>query len=97
MQAIFGDRIGEIWIPGPWSAERGPLLYRQPSLGAAIAASSAIPPSRSRWDAREETLKEILGGFRLAAFVHHHKSRHRVEMRDQGNIHPAADIHLGRF
>ena len=61
MQAIFGDRIGEIWIPGPWSA------------------------------------KEILGGFRLAAFVHHHKSRHRAEMRDQGNIHPAAHMHLGRF
>src|SRR3954463_13922966 len=47
MQAIFGDRIGEIWIPGP---ERGPLLCGQPSLCAAIAASSAIPPSRSRWE-----------------------------------------------
>ena len=22
MQAIFGDRIGEIWIPGPWSARK---------------------------------------------------------------------------
>jgi hypothetical protein len=98
MQAIFGDRIGEIWIPGPWSADEDRCrTYGQPSLCAAIAASSAIPPSRSRWDAREETLKEILGGFRLAAFVHHHKSRHRVEMRNQGNIHPAADMHLGRF
>ena len=34
-------------------------------------------------NAREETLKELLRSFRFAAFVRHHKSRHRAEMRDQ--------------
>jgi len=80
---------------GPRNEDR--CCTAKPSRYAAIAASSAIPPSRSRWECREDTLKEILGGFRFAAFVHHHKSRHRAEMRDQRNIHPVADMHLGRF
>src|SRR4051812_15072453 len=60
MQAIFGDRIGENRIPGLWSTERGPLLYGQAYPVCSDCSSSAIPPSRSRWECREDTLKEIL-------------------------------------
>jgi|KBSMisStandDraft_5_1062788.scaffolds.fasta_scaffold3232873_1 hypothetical protein len=78
MQTIFDDRILELWTPGPWSRGTGNL--------ARVQRSQLLQQFRLLTlaeNAREETLKESLGGFRFAAFVQHDKSRHGAEMRDQ--------------
>ena len=63
MQAIFGDRIGEIWIPdlGP----RNETVAVRASL-ACVQRSQLLQQFRLlalAGNAREETLKEILGVF----------------------------------
>src|SRR6476619_4351173 len=71
MQTIFDDRILELWTPGPWSRGTGNL--------ARVQRSQLLQQFRLLTlaeNAREETLKESLGGFRFAAFVQHDKSRH---------------------